>query len=191
MHKKLCESPECLECYEKSFASHERASSWSARNAVSPRKVFKCSGKRYFFDCETCGHEYEMKLDNVQKGQGCSYCSFHRICDSDSCIRCFDLSFASHPKSELWSFDKNTVSPRQVMKHTHVKYWFKCQTCNHELLKSPHVVAGQGTWCVYCTNQSLCENVKCMYCFKKTFASTERAKFWSNINSLKPHEVFK
>jgi len=48
--KKLCDKEDCKKCFEKSFASHEKAKYWSNKNELKPRQVFKSSGKKYFFE---------------------------------------------------------------------------------------------------------------------------------------------
>ena len=61
---KLCNNDNCKDCFEKSFASHEKSKYWSKKNEINPRKVFKSSNKKYWFDCY-CGHEFECLLNNI------------------------------------------------------------------------------------------------------------------------------
>ena len=73
-NQKLCTSATCIACREKSFASHPRATCWSARNAKTPRMVFMSSGNKYSFDCNVCCHSFETTLNNVTAGTWCPYC---------------------------------------------------------------------------------------------------------------------
>jgi len=71
--KKLC-SNDCLSCYNKSFASHEKSKYWSDENGINPNKVFKCADRRKFkFKCDKCEHIFEMNLKDItMKGHWCS-----------------------------------------------------------------------------------------------------------------------
>ena len=44
--KKLCDKEDCKKCFEKSFASHEKAKYWSNTNELKPNQVSKGSGKK-------------------------------------------------------------------------------------------------------------------------------------------------
>lgn len=55
-NQKLCDN-ECNSCYNKSFESCEKKIYWSDKNKLTPRQVFKCSNKKYIFECK-CGHEF-------------------------------------------------------------------------------------------------------------------------------------
>ena len=45
--KKLCDSEECMTCYNKSFASVEFSKYWSDKNKIKPRQLLKNSHKIY------------------------------------------------------------------------------------------------------------------------------------------------
>jgi very-short-patch-repair endonuclease len=192
--KKLCDNDDCKQCFDKSFASHEKSKFWSIKNKLKPRQVFKSSGKEYIFDC-ICGHEFNISLDHMNHGREtwCSYCSSPSklLCDNDECKNCFEKSFASNEKSKYWS-DKNTLKPRQVFKSSANKYLFDCDNCKHEFIICPDKIR-INRWCSYCCNppKKLCDNVDCKLCFEKSFASHEKSKFWSDKNTLKPRQVFK
>ena len=48
-NNKLCENIDCKDCFEKSFASHEKSKFWSNKNQLISRQVFKSSGNKYYF----------------------------------------------------------------------------------------------------------------------------------------------
>ena len=91
-NKKLCSNQECQLCFEKSFASvlekdPQKTFSWSPRNKLLPRDVFRSSTYRGLFDCHQCSHTFEAALHNATvsiagaknakdsaAGHGCSYC---------------------------------------------------------------------------------------------------------------------
>lgn len=99
-------------------------------------------------------------------------------------------SFASHPKAKYWS-EKNNCQPKDVPLNSHTLYWFDCDKCDHDFQKKPNVIVALKTWCMYCTNQTLCNDEDCEDCFSKSFASHEYAIYWSyEKNLVTPREVF-
>jgi very-short-patch-repair endonuclease len=96
----------------------------------------------------------------------------------------------SHPKSIFWS-DENELKPRQVFKNAdRRKFKFNCVCC-HKLDINLKALNQENKWCKFCAHQELCENESCNMCFKNSFASVERSKYWSSENMLKPRQVFK
>lgn len=190
--QKLCSNENCKSCFEKSFASHEKSQYWSNKNKLKPREVFKASSvNKYLFNC-SCGHEFEKILNSLSNKRWCPYCSkpSNKLCNKEECQSCFEKSFASHEKAKFWS-QKNELKPLQIFLNSHKKYWFNC-LCGHEFESVIYNIS-KGGWCPYCPNslQKLCDKDDCNSCFKKSFASHEKSKFWSIKNKLKPREVFK
>jgi very-short-patch-repair endonuclease len=190
-NKKLCENIDCLECFEKSFASHEKSKYWSNKNCVLPRNVFNCSGKKYYFNCNKCSHvNFILRIaDITSNGNWCSFCSHQKLCENLDCLECFEKSFASHEKSKNWS-DKNKTVPRQTFKLCRKKFWFNCDKCTHSFEQYLNHV-NKGVWCPYCSNKKMCYVVDCIDCYNKSFASHEKSKYWSDKNKTSPRNVFK
>jgi len=145
----------CEICYNKSFAAHPRAKYWSKDNDCQPWEVFKHSNKKYTFNCPDCFHKFESSLNEISSRNGwCSYCSpfTQRLCDNNECDHCYENSFASHPKANLWCDDNDTVA-RQTFKHSGQYIGFNCPDCNNKYVaKLSHVVSG--TWCSCTKNKS-------------------------------------
>jgi very-short-patch-repair endonuclease len=186
--KKLCGRNECLICYNRSFATNPKAEYWSPKNDLDPIDVHKSSNKKYLFDCADCGHELELKLNDINKGVWCAYCNKSGLCNDYDCYFCFQKSFVSHPMSHKWSL-QNEMNPRDVCKGSEKKCWFHCSTCNHEFQTVLYSIK-KDTHCPYCSNQRLCDGEDCDYCFQKSCASHIMKKNWSDENILSPREVF-
>lgn len=71
--KKLCEDNDCINCFNKSFASDDKCKNWSIRNKLLPRQVFKYAQTKYFFKCNK-NHEFESTLAHISNGRWCPYC---------------------------------------------------------------------------------------------------------------------
>lgn len=189
--RSLCNDEDCEICFNKSFASNEKSQFFSKRNILLPRDIHKSSGKKYWFDCPDCKHEFEILLHNITNHNNfCKYCANQALCNDVDCNICFNKSFASHEKALFWSSNNETI-PRNIFKGTKKKYWFKCNECEHEFEKSICDITGKNGWCGYCGNKQLCDNKKCDWCFNNSFASFPRSKFWSDENELSPRQITK
>jgi hypothetical protein len=186
--KLLCGEESCKTCYERSFATHPRASCWSLKNDLEPYQVLKCSNKKYKFDCADCGHELEMMLKNVYLGQWCNYCNRDGLCDAEDCLFCFQKSFASHPMAEAWS-TQNEITPRQILRRSDKKIWFECTVCIHSFQSALYSI-NNDKHCPYCSSQKLCDNQECKSCFEKSCASHDIRKAWSSNNEIQPRYLF-
>lgn len=188
-HQKLCDNLNCTMCFNNSFQSNSKSKYWSIKNQISPRNIFKSSNRKFYFNCE-CGHEFISSLNRIELDNSwCPYCTNQILCEDEKCKKCFEKSFASHEKSKFWS-NSNKLKPRNIFKGTKDKFEFIC-VCGHTFLGIITNIVCLNRWCPYCTNQKLCNNDSCESCYKKSFASHEKSKYWSKSNILKPCEVFK
>jgi len=188
--KKLCGNIDCIDCFQKSFASHEKVKHWSKRNELKPEFVLKKGDKYIWFNCDVCNHDFDSQIKEITKGQWCPYCNSFKLCDNINCVYCFNRTFASHEKSIYWS-SKNTETPRQIVKGSTKKYWFNCDKCKHEFEKRTNDITGvKDGWCPYCVNKKMCYNEDCIDCYSKSFASHSKVKYWSSKNNANPRYLF-
>jgi very-short-patch-repair endonuclease len=188
--RKLCTNDDCKICFNRSFASSHRACFWSPKNKLHPRLVSLNAHAKYLFGCETCGHEYSQRPNDItQYDCRCPFCAHRQLCDIPDCYLCFYNSFASCPRSNTWSV-KNKLTPRQVFLNDNDKYLFNCEICKHEFLQSPERITQQNSGCLFCGHHELCDDEKCDFCFKNSFASSSRASSWSKKNKITARQVF-
>ena len=191
--KLLCGN--CNVCYNKSFASEPNAKYWNEEKNgnLKPLNIFKNGDKICWFTCNICNHPFDAQIKTITKGQWCPYCSDppKRLCDEESCILCYEKSFASDPKVIYWNQEKNgTINPRQLLKGSHKECWFNCNECNHAF--SVVLYGLKRGWCNYCANKILCNDDNCAICYNKSFASNSKANFWDKQKNgdLIPRNVF-
>jgi very-short-patch-repair endonuclease len=156
-NKQLCKAEDCQVCKDKSFASHPKHVHWSeTKNGdLRARDVFKSSNKKGWFDCIICGHEFEIRLNDVtQHDQGCGFCANKQLCDVAACKICTDKSFASNiERKACWSLKNGDIKPRDVFKACAKKFHFDCEICHKTFYTSlNHVHAGK--WCPHCQNKT-------------------------------------
>lgn len=126
-----------------------------------------------------------MESSNCQDGGNHKF-----LCHNNDCIACFNRSFKSSDKDKFWS-KKNKIDPRFVCKNSNKKYIFDCDVCNHEFINGLNKITSSGRWCQFCSNKALCSNNACVHCYNNSFASSDKAKYWSNKNVKRPRDVFK
>jgi len=188
---KICEEEECKFCYEKSFASHEKASCWDyEKNKVNPIQVYNKSIDKYFFKCNKCKHSFKTTPKRICDGHFCPYCANLKMCGKSECIRCLLKSFLFHPMVENWNFTKNEVFPCEVFRgSSSKKYYFNCKNCKHELYLFLYYLDEKTLNCEYCDSKKLCNIKNCIHCYNNSFASNSFAKYWSPKNKVIPREV--
>ena len=185
----------CAQCWNKCFASHPKAAQWSSRNKTLPRELALKSDRKCWFECEKCNHHFQATLDKVVEGRWCPFCYNKRRCPPSTiqdCARCWNGTFASHPKAKCWSNKRNEKHPCEVALNYNKKVFFDCDVCHHTFSATPSHV-NHGDWCPFCANKKRCppETIDaCTQCWRKTFASHAKAGSWSVSKNMKaPHQV--
>jgi hypothetical protein len=114
-----------------------------------------------------------------------------KLCENLECNTCLNKSFLSVEYSKN-IFDIN-INPRFISKFSNQKFDFKCNVCNHiHQTQINSISMGQG--CPYCAFPSklLCEDVNCIICLNRSFASHPKSIFWNlEENIISPRMVFK
>lgn len=189
--KKLCG---CALCLPKSFASHSKAIHWADEDC-KPEMEFLTSNIPRMFKCEvkTCQHLFPISPANVNGGSWCPFCasSGGKVCDKSDCMMCHENSFEFHEKHIYWHTTKNDRKPRDVRMTSNLKFWFTCPECEHDFDASLDHISSGG-WCPYCAipSRKKCDE-ECKFCFQRSFASHEKARFWSIKNPATARQVAK
>ena len=192
-NKKLCIDKNCMICFKKSFGSYNgktingklKVKCWNLvkNKNLNSRDIFKNSGKKYWFQCDNCGHDFDKSLNSIVGNNGwCPYCCNQKICIDKNCKICFEKSFASYKgkttngklKINCWHPTKNKgLIPRDIFKFSNKKFWFKCDECNHDINKNISNIVSKNRWCPFCSipTQKICNKKSCIYCFESSFAS--------------------
>lgn len=155
----ICSDLNCISCYNKSFASSERAISWSPMNNITPRMISKGTADKYWFNCDNCTHSFNKALNTIPE-TWCPYCANKKLC-SNNCIDCYNKSFASTEKSK---YIINNI-PRNLFKYSDKRSDFKCNVCDN-IFNSQIKNISRGQWCPVCklkTEKILYEYLKCLY----------------------------
>ena len=164
----LCDENDCIFCFEKSFASHEKSKYWSLKNKITPRNIVKGTSVKYWFNCDKCSHDFIKDIHKITGSSNgwCPYCANKKMCDNDECKECHEKSFASHEKIKYWSV-KNIENPRYLFQGDSGRYLFNCDKCDLEFESVLYNVKS-GYWCPFCINKT---ETKFYKIIKKLFPS--------------------
>ena len=114
-----------------------------------------------------------------------------QVCQNKECLPCYQKSFACSDKVLFWNFNLNKILPRDIFLNSSKKCWFTCEHCEHEFHSTLHNITSGKNWCPFCSNQKLCNNNDCLFCYKNSFASHEKAKYWDyDKNKILPRDIF-
>ncbi len=167
----LCEDSNCLNCYNRSFATHPLVPLWSnhivdnikLNGDWTPRHIFPKGDFLAWFQCQDCHHVCEIIMQSLVKQKKdlnevtnirCCYCHSKRLCETHDCETCHLKSVASHEKmNQYWNQDKNKDRPHQVFLNCYDKYWFTCDRCQSDFEMTPNNIS-QGQWCPKCVNKT-------------------------------------
>lgn len=100
-----------------------------------PENYTPVSGKKVWWKCQKCNHEWQATIGNRTRGNGCPKCAdiLRRNNFNDSIVK-KNGSFAdNYPELlEEWDYNKNVVSPENISSHNKIKVWWICKKCNSE-----------------------------------------------------------
>ena len=124
------------------------AGEWNTeRNGeLRPSQVSPGSNKKVWWKC-AAGHEWQAQIVKRTKGDGCPFCSNHRVLMGFNDLQTTDPALASQ-----WHPSKNgELHPSQVTRGTSRKVWWQCSR-GHEW-EATIGSRASGLGCPYCSNK--------------------------------------
>ncbi len=124
----------------------EVAKEWDyEKNTLPPSAFTYGSTKTAWWKCKL-GHSWEYEISKRSGGYGCPYCSSQRVLQGFN-----DLQTRNPELAKEWDFDKNELTPSQVMPGSQKEAWWICEHGHSwsAVIGSRH--AGKG--CPYCAGQ--------------------------------------
>ena len=149
--------------------NQELIKEWDFRKnfPLSPSNFTKGSGKKVWWKCSKCGHEWESTVNNRSRGHGCPECAKKEAGERQRKPHKRKSLAALHPEIvKEWNFERNNISPDNVRSFSRLKVWWKCEK-GHE-------------WEAGIFNR-LAKKTKCPYCMGKKIL-----KGYNDMASLRP-----
>ena len=114
---------------------------------LTPMMLTPGSGKRIWWRCDN-GHEWQAYVHSRRDGDGCPFCSGHRVA-----IGFNDLASKSPILAAEWHPNKNgNIKPTDVTMYSNKRAWWVCQKCGYEWEASING-RGRGNGCPACAKQ--------------------------------------
>jgi len=135
------------------FVYPELAKEWHpTKNTMNPDEVFAVSNNKAWWIClKDPNHpSWEAKIANRVKGDGCPYCSGHRLSDDNRLSKiCPDLVNEWHP------LKNGSLTPDDVSFGTRSKVWWQCKANPSHEWKASVANRSKGRGCPHCKQSSL------------------------------------
>lgn len=155
---------------------------------IDKGKIIKYKSEYMRVKCPYCGKEYDVKVNGFRSGNNCSHC-----CNK------YENSFAYHiqvelgePLNKYWDWEKNTVNPYLIYRHSDVEIWIKCiNTDYHNSYKTSCMRFYKRYSCPYCSHRGGKVHPKdsfAQYHIDNTDPNFLE-KYWSDKNTLDPWEL--
>ena len=115
------------------------------RNKKTPEEIIFSSTEMIWWICEK-GHSYRQRVySKTIDGQGCPYCSNRRVLPE------YNSLAVVYPKYLLeWNYDKNSMSPTDILPKSSRKVWWKCSLGHEWQAKVSNRTKENGTNCPFC-----------------------------------------
>ena len=139
------------------------ASEWhpTKNGDLLPTQITYGSNKRFWWQCKTCGNEWQTSVANRVAGKGCPICG--RV--KQGLIKEQNIveqkgSFASHYHHLLneWDYEKNPVDPARITKDSTRRVWWRCSKCGHSWATTVSHRTIRSSGCPACSNKTTTAN---------------------------------
>ena len=161
------------------------ASEWHPANngKLTPADVIPGSDKKVWWKCpKGDDHEWEAKVQERSRGNGCPICSNRRVVKSNS------LAFINPELTKQWHPTKNgTLTAEDVTAGSGKKVWWKCPKGDDHEWDATIVSRNKGVGCPYCAGTYASES-NCL-----ATSNPKLAKQWhpTKNGTLTPRDVTK
>lgn len=131
------------------YAYPDLAAEYSLRNVLLPSKVIPGTGKKLWWSCQTCQHEWRATGHNRVQGKGCPACAGKVATSGNNLV-------AKHTELAREFLSRNRQRPHQIVCGSNKRCWWKCSVCGYEWeTKVCHRTAGSG--CPACARRVVTE----------------------------------
>ena len=152
---------------------------YGKNGSLKPEHFLINSNKKVWWICSK-GHEWQAKISDRNKGNGCPYCSSNIILRGYN-----DLQSINPVLAKEWNYEKNNgLTPTDVQPNSNKKFWWICGK-GHEWQASA-INRNKGRGCPYCSNKKVLKGYNDLGTINPTLASEWNYK---KNNRLTPEDV--
>ena len=135
---------------ENDFASlyPELVPEWDySKNKCQPDEISAKSNLKFWWKCEK-GHEWQTEPYHRIRGDGCPFCSGHRVWPGFNDLKSQKPSLALE-----WNYHRNKLLPEEVTVSSAKNVWWVCNRGHEWRTAVLHRSAENGTGCPYCSGR--------------------------------------
>ena len=125
-----------------------------SKNTIKPQEVTFGSGKKVWWKCSKCSHEWMTPICNrSSNGRGCPVCaneSRRRLKTINTVMTKGSIERLFPGLMSEWDYSKNEVLPSDVSAGSSRKVWWICPKCNKEYKSSIYSRTKNKTGCPAC-----------------------------------------
>ncbi len=128
----------------------ELAKEWNyeKNGDLKPSDVLPGSHKKVWWKCQK-GHEWEAAVYSRKDGNGCPFCSNHKV------LAGYNDLLTTHPfLASQWDYKKNSITPKEIVSGSCKPVWWICPICLYSYKSSPNKrISGDN--CPYCSGKKV------------------------------------
>lgn len=139
----------------------ELAKEWNVEKNgdLTPSMITTRNGKKVWWKCSECGHEWKTTVAHRSEGKGCPICGRKKSDQSRSKYYLKKNGSFVDVKPELleeWDFEKNgDLNPYLLSAHNGRKVWWLCKKCGHSWEAYISNRTDKGCGCPICKKELL------------------------------------
>jgi hypothetical protein len=61
------------------FSNHPKSKFWSNKNQKKSNEIPLNTHEKFWFDCDKCGQQFYIQLNNINIGLWCPYCANNKL----------------------------------------------------------------------------------------------------------------
>lgn len=139
--------------------SFELAEEWhpTKNGELTPSMITIRNGKKVWWLCPVCGHEWQATPAHRSEGKGCPVCGRKKSEKGRSLTYLQKSGSLAEVHPELlceWNSEKNVgLDPLKITVHNGINVWWKCKECGHEWQAIVSNRTDKGCGCPMCAKQ--------------------------------------
>lgn len=154
---------------------------YERNDGLKPEDYLPNSGRKVWWKCSQCGHEWKTSISNRHNGSGCPACSNRVLVKGRN-----DLASQRPILVRDWSYNDNLQRPEEMLFTSASVVWWECHTCGYKWRASIYARSIKNQPCPYCSGRAVWPG-------KNDFATMEPElmKDWDfqNNTSVNPSEL--
>lgn len=131
---------------------------FNKNKSVDPCAVSRGSGKRVWWKCVECGHEWDALISNITNGRGCPECGKikrYQTFVANQIAKGNSFGDKYPEFCQFWDYEKNVdITPFDILPNCMQEVWWKCKN-GHSIYKSVNAMLQSllrgNSGCKYCS----------------------------------------